>query len=117
MSMRPLDMQVIVPKMTEVARVHNSESSRQLLTAQQGAESTKAMVDADLREVRTKKDAQNVAARVKRGNEEEKRRDRRRGGGGNGGGQGSGAAGGDAKGGGESGAGGAGRAASIDIRL
>lgn len=66
MSMRPLDMQIIVPKMTEVARSQNSESARQLVAAQRGADGARAMVEADTREVHSKKNAQETGLKVRR---------------------------------------------------
>ena len=58
-------MQIMVPKMTELARTQNSENARHLLASQHGAESTKAMVAADTREVHAKKDAQRAGLRVR----------------------------------------------------
>ena len=84
MSMRPIDLQITVPKTTEIASLQGSESARQLLASQHSADSTKAMVQADTREVHSKKDVQAVAMRVNRENEKnERERDgkrRRRGG-------------------------------------
>jgi len=56
----------MVPKMTEIAGAQGSESARQLLASQHNAESTKAMVEADTREVHTKKDVQAVTMRTDR---------------------------------------------------
>ena len=84
MSMRPIDLQIIVPKTTEIASLQGSENARQLLASQHSADSTKAMVQADTREVHSKKDVQAVAMRVNRDNEKNERerngKRRRRGG-------------------------------------
>ena len=64
MSLRLADLQVMVPKMTEIAGAQGSESARQLLAARREADSVKAMVEADTREVHTKKNAGEVTLRV-----------------------------------------------------
>lgn len=66
MSLKPIDMQVMVPKMTEIAGSQGSESARRLVAAQHGSESARVMVEADTREVHTKKNAQEVIMRVNR---------------------------------------------------
>jgi len=67
-------MQVMVPKMTEIAAAQGSESSRQLQTSQQNAENTRAMVEADTREVHAKKDVLTVNMRTDREREREEER-------------------------------------------
>jgi len=62
--MRVADLQIIVPKMTEVAGLQGSENARQMMAAQKSRDSTRAMVEADAREVRAKKDAQAVVMRA-----------------------------------------------------
>jgi hypothetical protein len=84
--MRVADLQVIVPKMTEIASMHGSDSARQLLAAQKSADRTKEMVDADTREVRAKKESQAVVMRADKGRGDSGRGGRRnRRGGGHGG--------------------------------
>ena len=68
--MRPIDLQVTIPKMTEIASLQGSESTKRLLSLQQSAQSTKAMVDADTREVHAKKNVQSVNLRVNRDKEQ-----------------------------------------------
>jgi len=60
MSIKPVDLQVMIPKMTEVARIAGIENERSILASQQGNNNTKEMVKADLKEVRKKKDVQKV---------------------------------------------------------
>ncbi|MDR1440177.1 MAG: hypothetical protein LBJ10_09290 [Clostridiales bacterium] len=78
MSIKPVDMQVMIPKMTEVARMHGSEDARHLAASQRGAEDTKSMVEADMREVRAKKDAQALTLREKQEREQDASKKRRR---------------------------------------
>ena len=85
MSMRPLDLQVMVPKMTEIARNQNNDGARQLAAAQRGAENAKNMVDADVHEVHAKKDAQQTSLKVRREREGDGRKGGNGGNGGNGG--------------------------------
>ena len=73
MSMRPVDLQMIAPRATEVASLQGSESARQLTAAQHSAESAKAMVDADTREVHSKKTVQAVTMRTDREREKDGR--------------------------------------------
>jgi len=76
----------MVPKMTEIAGAQGSESARQLVASQHAADSSKAMVDADTREVHTKKDVQAVTMRTDRERDAEgrDRRGKKRGAGGGG---------------------------------
>jgi len=103
---------MIAPRATEAASLQGSESARQLTAAQHSAESTRAMVDADTREVHAKKTIQPVNMRVDREPEKDGR-----GGSGNRRGRGSGGnrgrRGADIKGDGQAGAGNQ----HIDIRL
>ena len=69
-------------KATEVARIAGGDNARQFAVSQHGADRTKAMAEADTREVHSKKDAQNVSVRVKRDGEKDARDKRRRRGGG-----------------------------------
>jgi len=90
-------MQIIVPKMTEIASAQGSESARQLQASQQNADSARAMVHADVREVHAQKNAQAVTMRTDREREGDGgygrggRRGGKRGGAGRGASQGGGA--------------------------
>ena len=64
--MRPIDLQVTIPKMTEIASLQGSESAKRLQSSQQSEESTNAMVAADTREVHAKKNVQSVNMRAER---------------------------------------------------
>jgi len=80
MAIKPLDLQVMLPKMPEVARIHGTDMERQLMASQRGDIETKQMVDADLKEVRKKKDAQKVTLHEKKEEEKEnKKRQKRQG--------------------------------------
>ncbi|MDR1060779.1 MAG: hypothetical protein LBL83_06135 [Clostridiales bacterium] len=78
MSIKPVDLQVMIPKMTELARIHGSEDERHLLASQRGAEDTKSMVEADMKEVRAKKDAQALTLREKQDREQDASKKKKR---------------------------------------
>ena len=60
MSIKPIDFQVMIPKMPEVAKLQGSDAARQHLASQQGVQDTKQMVEADVKGVYKKKDVQKV---------------------------------------------------------
>ena len=76
--MRPIDLQVTIPKMTEIASLQGSESARRLLSSQQSEDSTRAMVAADTQEVHSKKNIQTVNMRADRDREAAERESRKR---------------------------------------
>ena len=74
MAIKPVDMQVMLPKLYEVARVQGTDLERQALASQRGEIDVKAMVDADIKEVHAKKDAQKVNFREKKDEEGKKKK-------------------------------------------
>ena len=60
MPIKPIDMQVMLPKMSEIAMAQGSESQRQLAASQRSMERTRTMVNAATREVRSKDNIQRV---------------------------------------------------------
>ena len=60
MAIKPVDMQVMLPRISEVARIQGSDQERQAATSQRGEIDAKAMVDADVREVHSGKNAYRV---------------------------------------------------------
>ena len=65
MSVRPIDLQVMLPQLTEAARAHGSDMERQLLASQRGEINAKHMVEADTKEVHSKKTVQKVTMNEK----------------------------------------------------
>jgi len=57
-------MQIMMPKLTEIASAHGNEGSRQILATQHGADRAREMVDSEMREVRAKQDVQAVNMRT-----------------------------------------------------
>ena len=74
MAIKPVDMQVMLPKLYEVARIQGTDAERQAIASQRGDIDTRSMVDANLKEVHAKKNAQKVNFREKKEDEEEKKR-------------------------------------------
>ena len=60
MSIKPIDLQVMIPRMPEVAKYHGSEAARQHLAAQQGMRGTQQKAEADVKEVHKKEDVYKV---------------------------------------------------------
>ena len=60
MSMKPIDLQVMIPRMPEVAKYHGSDAARQHLAAQQGMRGTQQKAEADVKEVHKKEDVYKV---------------------------------------------------------
>ena len=74
MAIKPVDMQVMLPKLYEVARIQGTDAERQAIASQRGDIDTRSMVDANVKEVHAKKNAQRVNFREKKEDEEEKRK-------------------------------------------
>ena len=74
MSIKPVDLQVMLPKMSEVIKSQGTDTERQLQASQRGEIDARYMVDADLKEVHTKKNAQKVVSRDKKEDEERKKK-------------------------------------------
>ncbi|MCL2165175.1 MAG: hypothetical protein FWH55_12510 [Oscillospiraceae bacterium] len=77
MSIRPIDMQIMIHKLPEVAaKVHGADAEKQLLASQRGEIDTQRMADEDVKEVHSKKIIQKISLDEK-DNEEEKRKKKR----------------------------------------
>ena len=62
MSIKPIDFQVMIPKMPEVAKHQGTDAMRQHLASQQGVQDIKQMAEADAKGVYKKKDVPKVTS-------------------------------------------------------
>jgi hypothetical protein len=95
MSVRPIDMQVMIPKMTEVAKMHGTEDGRHLAAVMHGEAQAKQRVEAQMTRVMKREDARKPDIREKHERDTGKDAKKRRQGQGRGQGQGQGQWGGD----------------------
>ena len=79
MSIKPVDMQVMIPKTSEISRIRNDEQNRNLATSQQQASSTQDKVNVSLKQVYSQDKANEALIREKQekkegGKEQEKKK-------------------------------------------
>lgn len=65
MSLKPIDMQVIIPKTAEVSKIHSDENQRNLVLQQQQAISMQNKVENDIRQVYMQQKAYEAKIREK----------------------------------------------------
>lgn len=73
MSVKPIDMQVMMPRTTEVSKIHNEQQNRGQVLQQGNMANLQHKVDNDLNKVSQKASAEKIAIRDE---EEKKRRER-----------------------------------------
>ena len=61
MAIKPIDMQVMLPKMTEIAVAQGSESQRQLAASQRSKDRSQSLAEASTREVHAKENVRRVS--------------------------------------------------------
>lgn len=82
MSIRPVDYQILMPKVNEVAKTQSEEQQRLVGQAQQKADSSVKETTQDLRSVHTQREAQKIVItdeQRKRGRSNEKKQGKKRG--------------------------------------
>ncbi|MGI6622449.1 MAG: hypothetical protein ACOX4T_04805 [Acetivibrionales bacterium] len=60
MSIRPVDYQILMPKVNEVAKIQSEEQQRLVAQAQQNADNSVKEASQDLRSVHTQREAQKI---------------------------------------------------------
>ena len=60
MSIKPIDLQVMIPRATEVAKANNEENQRNLSAQQQQASATKHKAEDSIKQVYAREQAQNT---------------------------------------------------------
>ena len=60
MSIRPVDYQILMPKVNEVAKIQSEEQQRLVVQAQQNADNSVKEASQDLRSVHTQREAQKI---------------------------------------------------------
>lgn len=78
MSIKPIDFQVMLPKTTEVSKIHNDERNKGVLLQQQQAATVQNNAEANIRQVHTQEKAQEARIREKqekdKGNRKEEKK-------------------------------------------
>jgi hypothetical protein len=65
MSIKPIDFQVMLPKVTEVSKIHNDERNKGVLLQQQQAATIKNKSEVNIRQVHMQEKAQEARIREK----------------------------------------------------
>jgi len=74
MSIRPVDYQILMPKVNEMAKIQSSEMQKQISHLQQQAENTVEQAERDTRTVHSRREAEKIAITEK---QQERRNDSR----------------------------------------
>ena len=79
MSIKPIDLQVMLPRTNEVTKIHSEEQQRSQIQQQGQANLTKQKVDDSLRQVHSQDKAQEAKIREKQEKErQEKRKEKKK---------------------------------------
>mgnify|MGYP000109072249 CR=1 FL=1 len=67
MSIKPVDLQVMVPKSNEISRIHNEQQQKNTAAQQQQASNVEHTADENLRQVHSQENAQQAKIKEKQG--------------------------------------------------
>jgi len=69
MAIKPIDLQVMIPRVNEMSRVQSDEQQRILASHQNTVQMTEKQSESDMRQVKSREEAHNTAIRDKQQNE------------------------------------------------